>query len=326
MLHTFDSNATDVVGALISELGHAHGGESTGSDGSRVTLRAFRERQRQELSWSIALAGEDRARAIKADLRGALAALEARDADKILRLVGRLVGCLEAPTTVRRKVSIEQDELRDVILKLLGVLDERGLDIIDVGTRKLLKVPFQHLLHLMRAQNLHHLVSQEQWTELFRVASCSSVDQERQFRHSANIEKPRRRYVAHSERARVNGIYEPNSRVKACGVVIHQASRPKVLKCTKCPHTITSSWYYVHPTIGKHAVLVPSTGHQSCRKPSAKAHFRPVDGSPYKADCINPCPHATEHKHCRLCNPSSFCSHGRRLWVCRVCRVPRDRK
>mmetsp|Transcript_76290 Transcript_76290/g.246905 ORF Transcript_76290/g.246905 Transcript_76290/m.246905 type:complete len:321 (+) Transcript_76290:91-1053(+) len=320
MLHTFDSNATDVVGALISELGHAHGGESTGSDGSRVTLRAFRERQRQELSWSIALAGEDRARAIKADLRGALAALEARDADKILRLVGRLVGFLEAPTTMRRKASIDQDELRDVILKLLGVVDERGLDTIDVGTRKLLKVPFKHVLFLLRTRSLDHLVSREQWVEIFRVASCSSAG------YSANIKKPRRRIVAYGERARVTGIYEPNSRVKACGLVAHEASKPKVLKCAKCLHTITSSWYYVHPTIGKHAVLVPSTGHQSCRKPSAKAHFRPVDGSPYKADCINPCPHATEHKHCRLCNPSSFCSHGRRLWVCRVCRVPRDRK
>eukprot|EP00445_Apocalathium_hangoei_P038347 CAMPEP_0203950064 /NCGR_PEP_ID=MMETSP0359-20131031/84308_1 /ASSEMBLY_ACC=CAM_ASM_000338 /TAXON_ID=268821 /ORGANISM="Scrippsiella Hangoei, Strain SHTV-5" /LENGTH=359 /DNA_ID=CAMNT_0050882175 /DNA_START=53 /DNA_END=1130 /DNA_ORIENTATION=+ len=225
---------------------------SAGSSCRRVTLREFRKRQRQDLLSCIALTGQDRASSVREDVRRASAALEVCDVDEMVRLFGRLVGCLEAPAIHRahhvkmfesRRIAKrdaktqgslepdEQDFVRDVILQLVCVVDERGLDSNDPGTRKLLKLPFEHIMSLLQEQSLDRLVSREQWMELSRVASglSSSLGPQPQLHFGADIKPARRQKVPHSEQSRIKGTYEPNSRVKECATVIHDASDAKVL-------------------------------------------------------------------------------------------------
>jgi len=252
---------------------------SISSSGSRATLRYFRMQQRQQLAASIALTGLDRGTALRDVVGLAEAALCAHDADAMVSCLGPLIGCLQEPKHRgdRRQASvfndcIEQDQLRDMILRLLGVMDERGLDTNDLGTRKLLKLPFKLINSLLPAQNdLSRFAWREQWMELSRVASRGGVCPEIASHCGSLVQQPRRR-VIHGEAARVNRIYEPNSRVKGCGTVIYDGSDPKVLQCSKCSSTITSAWYFVHPTTGKREVLVPNNGHQACRTHSGQYH------------------------------------------------------
>jgi len=343
------ANGEGLVAAAskVSEAGPARI-ESTGSSGSRGTLRNFRKRQRQDLALSIALAGEDRTAAILHDGQLAANALEARDADDLVRLMGRLVGYLEAPqgrgglripgsslrsaapniifANALSELSKHdgQCQLRDVILCLLGVVDERGLETSDIGTRKLLKIPFKHIASLVQMQSLDRTCWREQWIELRRVAMGSGCGLEPHAHLFGTVDVQRRRCLPHSERARTSGVYEPNSRVKQCATVIHDVANRRVLKCSKCAHTITSAWYFVHPKSGKLQVLMPNTGHQACRTPSTISRFRSADGSPHKADTLSTldmCHHASQRYNCRFCNPAAFCSHGKMRCTCRVCRV-----
>jgi len=317
--------------------------ESKSRSSSRETLRNFRKRQRQELSLTTDLTGEDRTAAILYDGQLAANALGACDADELVRLIGRFIGYLEAPHG-RRGVKLPRSclrsatpniiaanalsesscQLRDVVLRLLGVVDERGLDTDDVGTRKLLKIPLQRILSLVQTQSLDRVYGREQWIELRRVATGSGHGTGPQLHLLGMVQVPRRRSLHHSEWARSSGAYEPNSRIKQLATVIHEVASPRVLKCSNCLNTITSAWYFVHPKTGKLQVLVPEKGHQACRTPSKISPFRPVDGSPYKADHVSTldmCPHSTERHNCRSCNPAGFCLHGRRRSECQVCRV-----
>mmetsp|Transcript_30266 Transcript_30266/g.96454 ORF Transcript_30266/g.96454 Transcript_30266/m.96454 type:complete len:357 (+) Transcript_30266:202-1272(+) len=318
--------------------------ESTRGTSSCVTLRDFRELQKRDISSCRALTEQDRTVAISKDARLAMEALGARDAIEIVRLVGRLVGYLESPRrqgdsrvhSVSVDVASEKDftgiscrhigpsQLRHVILCLLGVVDERGLDTNDVGTRKLLKIPFSHIASLLKTHRLDRLTGKEQWIEFSRVASGLDVGPDPQVALSGIVKWPHQPFLKNSERARVFGNYEPNTRVKTCSTVLHDVSEPKVLKCFKCPYTITSSWYFVHPKTGKRGVLVPHNGHMACRKGSLLAPYRPADGSPCRLDKLANiafCHHTTLPHACRHCNPSAFCSHGRRRSHCQVCGI-----
>mmetsp|Transcript_28050 Transcript_28050/g.93176 ORF Transcript_28050/g.93176 Transcript_28050/m.93176 type:complete len:225 (-) Transcript_28050:402-1076(-) len=202
------------------------GSARIGSTGKswRGTLREFRQRQRQDLALSIALTGEDQTAAITKDLKLSADLLEAGDADEIVRLVGRLVGYLAEPRRKGAKVRLhsaengvasvnalsesfhqQQRQLRNVVLQLLGVVDERGLDTSDIGTRKLLKVPFKHTVSLLQGQSLDRLDWREQWIEFSRVAL--ELDLRPRPQGHFMVEENRRPPPPHSERARTNGIY-----------------------------------------------------------------------------------------------------------------------
>mmetsp|Transcript_167808 Transcript_167808/g.533565 ORF Transcript_167808/g.533565 Transcript_167808/m.533565 type:complete len:359 (+) Transcript_167808:77-1153(+) len=321
--------------------------DSASRSSSRETLRNFRKRQRHDLASVTVLTGEDRTAAMVNDGQLAANALGACDADELVRVTGRLVGYLEAPqgrggrripgsslrsaapNIILANVVSEtskhdgQCQLRDVILRLLGVVDERGLETSDIGTRKLLKIPFKHIASLVQMQSLDRACWREQWIELHRVAMGSGGGPEPQVHLSGMVEMPLPR-LPYSERARTSGVYEPNSRVKECATVIHDVANPRVLKCSKCPHMMTSAWYFAHPKIGKLRVLVPNGGHYSCHTPSGRSHYRPVDGSPCKPDAlgiVRMCPHARERQNCQVCNPAHYCTHGKRRAKCQVCRV-----
>mmetsp|Transcript_80946 Transcript_80946/g.232594 ORF Transcript_80946/g.232594 Transcript_80946/m.232594 type:complete len:250 (-) Transcript_80946:64-813(-) len=230
------------VASKVSEAGLARI-ESTDSSGSRGTLRNFRKRQRQDLALSTTLTGQDRIAGISNDGQLAANALEAGDADELIRLMGRLAGYLEAPqrpgglripgsslrsappsmllanTLSERSKHDGQCQLRQVILCLLGVVDVRGLDTDDVGTRKLLKIPFKHIASLVRMWNLENVNRREQWIELRHVAMGSGGRSEARVLFHSMLEKPRPR-VPYSERACTKGVYEPNSRVKECSTVM----------------------------------------------------------------------------------------------------------
>mmetsp|Transcript_167809 Transcript_167809/g.533569 ORF Transcript_167809/g.533569 Transcript_167809/m.533569 type:complete len:360 (+) Transcript_167809:77-1156(+) len=322
--------------------------DSASRSSSRETLRNFRKRQRHDLASVTVLTGEDRTAAMVNDGQLAANALEARDADELVRLVGRLVGYLEAPqvwgarlprsslrSAAHNIVLVsalsesssqhgEQRQLRDVVLRLLGVIDERGLDTDDFGTRKLLKIPLKRILRLVPTQSCDRVNWREQWIELRRAATGSGHGPGPQVHPLGMVEVPRRQALRRSEWARTSGVYEPNSRVKQLATVIHEVASPIVLKCSNCPHTITSAWYFVHPKTGNLHVLVPKKGHLACRAPSKISPLMPVDGSPHKPDHVNildMCPHSTERHTCRSCNPAAFCLHGKRRSACQVCRV-----
>mmetsp|Transcript_92451 Transcript_92451/g.249472 ORF Transcript_92451/g.249472 Transcript_92451/m.249472 type:complete len:280 (+) Transcript_92451:69-908(+) len=262
-----------------------------GSGSSHGTLREFRQRQRQELSRFVDEAGPDKITAMQRDLHLASRALGSGDADEMVRIVGCLAGYLEEPQrwpshrqaevagvsgrelTEKSVCRIGQDRLPDMILQLIGISDSRGLDVDDRGTRKLLRVPFKHIRHLLHGRSLDSVVSgaQWQWSALYRVASGSSGGPDPQICLIDRIQRPAG--LPPSERACATGTYEPNSRVKALATIVHDVANIKTLSCPKCAYTLRSAWFFMHPVTGHRSVLAPHNGHQACLTGMRRARY-----------------------------------------------------
>eukprot|EP00928_Gymnodinium_smaydae_P066385 TRINITY_DN49403_c0_g1_i1.p1 TRINITY_DN49403_c0_g1~~TRINITY_DN49403_c0_g1_i1.p1 ORF type:complete len:217 (+),score=19.51 TRINITY_DN49403_c0_g1_i1:85-735(+) len=142
----------------------------------------------------------------------------------------------------------------------------------------------------------------EQWHSL-RVL-CASAEKET----GPLVERQEvvRKRISHRERASVNyGFYEPNSKVKALTTIHRDRSNARIVACTACGHQIQSEWFYKHPLKQNMVVLVPSHGHEACRKKSVKSQYKPLDGSKSCGDQINDiafCVHNILKKACKTCN------------------------
>ena len=132
------------------------------------------------------------------------------------------------------------------------------------------------------------------------------------------------------KRSTVKETYSPGENRAKLKTIVHKPSEPKVLRCDRCSYELVSCWYFVHPTKHSTSVLVPNNGHTSCRgvsraggRPSG-AFFRPIDGSPYKADCsqgLDYCIHNRVRAICAPCGGVNVCRHRMPKWQCSKCKL-----
>lgn len=141
-------------------------------------LREARRLQHLGIVHMDALQGSERGAAIKDTLHRACAAMDSGDADAMVDAAVSVVGLMSPPRAVAkgeedakpmpesakaRLEAAEQVRLRAALLQLLGLRGEGGLDLNDAGTKKLLKIPFERLRHLMQQRAICHCTSRPQW-------------------------------------------------------------------------------------------------------------------------------------------------------------------
>eukprot|EP00928_Gymnodinium_smaydae_P025291 TRINITY_DN20198_c0_g3_i1.p1 TRINITY_DN20198_c0_g3~~TRINITY_DN20198_c0_g3_i1.p1 ORF type:complete len:493 (-),score=45.56 TRINITY_DN20198_c0_g3_i1:296-1774(-) len=137
--------------------------------------------------------------------------------------------------------------------------------------------------------------------------------------------EPKQETLTESKRSQASyrdGIYQPPAKVLALPTIEHDPDNPKVLKCTLCAFTMTSSWYFVQPKTKVRAVLIPHNGHSSCRQGKRPVPFVVADGSKGLndyGDTFDFCMHGIRRRDCRPCGGRGICSHSVLSRNCKLC-------
>lgn len=122
---------------------------------------------------------------------------------------------------------------------------------------------------------------------------------------------------AHTQHIFVRGLKPPNQ-------VREDKSKVVTLKCSECEQTMTSSWFFKHPTKASLHVLLPAMGHSACRiKTGKRCPWLPVDGRPHKLDIfdhLDYCEHTCLRTVCIPCGGSGICEHQKQYANCKLCR------
>eukprot|EP00927_Polykrikos_kofoidii_P059364 TRINITY_DN54527_c0_g1_i1.p1 TRINITY_DN54527_c0_g1~~TRINITY_DN54527_c0_g1_i1.p1 ORF type:complete len:229 (-),score=15.29 TRINITY_DN54527_c0_g1_i1:30-680(-) len=206
----------------------------------------------------------------------------------------------------------------------------------DEGTQKLLSVPLERLHFLLSHVDQDRLKSEAHLQVLTRVVETFRKGQRYEGEASVTVqsEAPESRRgmvkgLCGADRARVLGVYVPNSRMRGLSTVVHISDSPKVLECTVCAYQMTCAWYRRHPVSGELSVLLPHNGHPACRTSTSLAAYTVVDGSKFVADKLTNvefCVHNKPHGTCRQCHPLRYCSHDRRNSMCNICNANRKKR
>eukprot|EP00438_Fugacium_kawagutii_P027451 Skav208102 [mRNA] locus=scaffold1681:261214:262527:- [translate_table: standard] len=119
-----------------------------------------------------------------------------------------------------------------------------------------------------------------------------------------------------------HGRYCPNEKVRSVSSVFRdQACR---IKCSQCPLTIFSTWFWKHPSKRTVHVLVPLNGHRPCSaKLGHRCGWHALDGTPTKADDmyhLDFCQHHRRRASCRQCGGREICEHNRLRHRCKMCK------
>merc|ERR1711862_900501 len=121
-----------------------------------------------------------------------------------------------------------------------------------------------------------------------------------------------------SHRSTRGGVYQPNDRIQQLAHVRQVGEDEKTLRCSKCSHTITSSWFFVGRK--KRYVLKPINGHIAC----GGASYTVMDGSPSTKDQfqnLDLCSHRLKRVNCRLCGGQFLCKHFGQKHRCKECKA-----
>ena len=123
----------------------------------------------------------------------------------------------------------------------------------------------------------------------------------------------------------VKEIYQPSKKVMNLPMVFKTGEDVK-LTCSKCSHSIISSWFWRHSKTEKVHVLAPHNGHLPCSRLKKWPWIVEGNAVPIKNDGLKEldfCPHHREWRRCRDCGGRAFCVHNRRKDNCKFCRTPR---
>jgi len=161
-----------------------------GSNSECSTLALLRKQQKLAIAHVKVWGSVERNSAIEKTIAKASAAIEAQDSNAMMTSVLECVSLL-SPRRCRGSVAAHspmgeeatiwlccarQARLRSVLTQLLGLRGQGGLDLEDVGTCKLLRVPLKHLHNiLMKDLVLEELTVSKDWRLLAHAVDLSSM-------------------------------------------------------------------------------------------------------------------------------------------------------
>ena len=249
------------------------------------------------------------------------------DGDGICKLVRRCVGWLHVPIpydrpTVAKNQDLNIDEvnpeghpsehsnLQGRVRRLL-ILALNSLDLTDAVTFQAVEEALNYIRILLQQAERSgfeaRIARSKQWRQLTLL-----VGQQR--------DSLKRKDAASS----ANGIFQPSKKLMNLPLVFKSGEQVQ-LTCSRCSHSIISSWFWRHPKTEKVHVLVPHKGHLPCSR--LKKWPWIVEGDAVqKNDHLNEldfCPHHREKAKCRDCGGRQFCVHNRLKYDCKFCKTPR---
>ena len=249
------------------------------------------------------------------------------DGDGICKLVRRCVGWLHVPIPFDRPtVAKNQDSNTDEVnpeehpsehsnlqgrVRRLLILALNSLDLTDAVTFQAVEEALNYIRILLQQAERSgfeaRVARSKQWRQLTLL-----VGQQR--------DSLKRKDAASS----ANGIFQPSKKVMNLPLVFKSGEQVQ-LTCSRCSHSIISSWFWRHPKTEKVHVLVPHKGHLPCSR--LKKWPWIVEGDAVqKNDHLNEldfCPHHREKAKCRDCGGRQFCVHNRLKYDCKFCKTPR---
>ena len=249
------------------------------------------------------------------------------DGDGICKLVRRCVGWLHVPIpSDRPTVANNQDLNRDEVnpeehhsehsnlqarVRRLLILALNALDLTDAVTFQAVEEALNYIRILLQQAERSGFEARPARSKQWRKLSLL-VEQR---------DSLKRKECASS----ANGIFQPNRKVMKLPLVFKSGEGVR-LTCSRCSHSIISSWFWRHPKTEKVHVLVPGSGHQPCSRPKKWPWIVEGNALPIKNDGLKEldfCPHHREWAKCRDCGGRAFCVHNRRKDNCKICRTSR---
>lgn len=223
-----------------------------------------------------------------------------------------------------------QHRLRKLLIEALGVLDLE--DACTVEALRVALIYVKALIEKNQAVACASTSAGRQWHKLQSLvaleASSSKIRTDGILGHSLQ-KQSEAKPVSHKGENRpsdqstiADGRYCPNEKVRSVSSVF----REKVcrIKCSHCPFTIFSTWFWKHPSKGTVHVLVPLNGHRACSaKLGRRCGWHALDGTPTKADDmyhLDFCQHHCRRASCRQCGGREICEHNRLRHRCKMCR------
>ena len=250
------------------------------------------------------------------------------DGDGICKLVRRCVGWLHVPfpsdrPTLAKNQDLNTDEvnpeerpsehsnLQGRVRRLL-ILALNALDLTDAVTFQAVE----------EALNYIRILLQQAERSGFEARPARS----KQWRKLSLLVEQRDSLKRRDWGSIAKGIFQPSKAVMNLPLVFKSGEDIR-LTCSRCSHSITSSWFWRHPKTEKVHVLVPHQGHQPCSRVKKWPWIVEGNAVPIKNDglkLLDFCPHHREKARCRDCGDGrAFCVHDRRRDNCKFCRTSR---
>ena len=249
------------------------------------------------------------------------------DGDGICKLVRRCVGWLHVPILSDRpavaknqdlnthEVNLEEhasehSNLQARVRRLL-ILALNALDLTDAVTFQAVE----------EALNYIRILLQQAETSVFEARVARS----KQWRKLSLLVEQRDSLKQKDCASSVTDIFQPSKTVMNLPLVFKSGEDIR-LTCSRCSHSIISSWFWRHPKTEKVHVLVPHNGHLPCSRLKKWPWIVEGNAVPIKNDGLKEldfCPHHREWRRCRDCGGRAFCDHNRRKDNCKFCRTPR---
>eukprot|EP00435_Cladocopium_sp_Y103_P019627 s707_g4.t1 len=270
-------------------------------------------------------------------------AKEDLDGDGLCRLVRRLAAWLHRPVA-RTAVSAAQDakssgrkngaglqtsKLQSRIRRVL-IMALQHIDLTDEYTWKCLESALTYIQGILDEVDLTVFPSTSATRQWFQLSSLISHSDDMKGQ-PPDTETSSARHCKHlpfADSAEVSaGAYYPNKTIKGLPTVF-EGDHAVQLRCSSCPASISSRWFFRHPVTDQISVLVPGRGHYGCRKKLGKfCPWIPVSDVPPKHarfEHLDFCPHKRELRICKLCCGSRICEHQKRRDKCGLCKhIPR---
>ena len=303
------------------------GGESTWR-GARKLQRCIWKFQNARLSERLEMLSQ-----AEETLEGLLAQA-ALDGDALCSLVSRVAGWLHAPRSVGSGAVGEQSqgEMRGDMqwrVRRLLISALSHLDLLDSTTRGKLEAAVAYITQLMKGhvfgrtsgagrqwQQLERLLSQESGTEITpEVEEDTDVKARLKRKYTSLCFKDRAQLT--------NGRYVPNKKVRELAAA-YCSEDQVVLQCCGCGHSLSSNWFWKHPTRGLVFCLKPQSGHTACKlETGSKKDYVALDSRPTVHDQfakLDYCEHQRRRVECSNCGGRDVCPHGRLQRKCGLCK------
>ena len=249
------------------------------------------------------------------------------DGDGICKLVRRCVGWLHVPIPFDRPaVAKNQDLNTDEInfeeqhpsehsnlqarVRRLLILALNALDLTDAVTFQAVE----------EALNYIRILLQQAETSGFEARPARS----KQWRKLSLLVEQRDSLKQKDRASSVNDIFQPSKTVMNLPLVFKSGEDIR-LTCSRCSHSIISSWFWRHPKTGQVHVLVPHKGHQPCSRLKKWPWIAEGNAVP-RNDLLNEldfCPHHRVKAKCKECGGREVCVHNRRYYRCKFCKASR---
>ena len=189
------------------------------------------------------------------------------DGDGICKLVRRCVGWLHVPIpsdrpAVAKNQDLNTDEMNpeerpsehsnlQARVRRLLILALNALDLTDAVTFQAVE----------EALNYIRILLQQAERSVFEARVARS----KQWRKLSLLVEARDSLKQKDRASSVNDIFQPSKTVMNLPLVFKSGEQVR-LTCSKCSHSIISSWFWRHPKTEKVHVLVPHKGHQPCSR------------------------------------------------------------